>query len=335
MRMKSFMNKERLKSQLGFTLIELLVVIAIIAILAAILFPVFSRVRENARRSSCQSNLKQLGLGIAQYTQDYDENMPKGAGIVTTAGASDRDRASLGAGWAGNIMPYVKSTQVYACPSDRTRIQKFHSLVSYGFNMNMAGGYASGKLSSHQSPALTVMLCEFQQSQTPLDRENEGFDPSIATGQPLSPSTAGYRNGSGCVNLVSSCSFTIAGGPTASSYQNYLLATSGGTPGNNVSPAFGKLAGYFPSTSSTTQYYYNAATASPYAGATGVHLEGSNFLMADGHVKWYKPEQVSPGFTAVAGQYQGQTKSGYSAASVSNMKLNDGVTPCAVTFSPY
>src|SRR5688572_16253581 len=64
------------KTHKGFTLIELLVVIAIIAILASILFPVFARARENARRSSCQSNLKQLGLGFIQYTQDYDEKLP-------------------------------------------------------------------------------------------------------------------------------------------------------------------------------------------------------------------------------------------------------------------
>jgi prepilin-type N-terminal cleavage/methylation domain-containing protein len=62
--------------QRGFTLIELLVVIGIISVLAAILFPVFGRARENARRSSCKSNLKQIGLGIMQYTQDYDEMMP-------------------------------------------------------------------------------------------------------------------------------------------------------------------------------------------------------------------------------------------------------------------
>src|SRR5690349_4775228 len=71
----------------GFTLIELLVVIAIIALLAAILFPVFARARENARRASCQSNLKQIGLGIMQYTQDYDDRLPVGE-IYTFIGQS-------------------------------------------------------------------------------------------------------------------------------------------------------------------------------------------------------------------------------------------------------
>ncbi len=96
------------KKRTGFTLIELLVVIAIIAILAAILFPVFARARENARRSSCQSNLKQIGLGFAQYTQDYDEKYL--TQDLTAANVATRNFGVL-------LQPYLKSTQIFVCPS--------------------------------------------------------------------------------------------------------------------------------------------------------------------------------------------------------------------------
>ncbi len=98
------------RARKGFTLIELLVVIAIIAILAAILFPVFARARENARRASCQSNLKQIGLGIMQYTQDYDEKYPMRQYNNTDAGIVNS--------WRRVTFPYTKSSQLYACPSN-------------------------------------------------------------------------------------------------------------------------------------------------------------------------------------------------------------------------
>ena len=107
----------------AFTLIELLVVIAIIAILAAILFPVFARARENARRSSCQSNLKQIGLGVMQYTQDYDERYPFAYSDDTSfAGKPFYSTTYGGPFWQGIIFPYVKSQQIYVCPSSSNPI---------------------------------------------------------------------------------------------------------------------------------------------------------------------------------------------------------------------
>ncbi len=97
----------------GFTLIEILIVIAILAILAAILFPVFGRARENARRSSCQSNLRQIGLGLLQYTQDYDDKLTH-----TWYGSGPQDsNSSTRYKWMDAIQPYVKSEQIFNCPS--------------------------------------------------------------------------------------------------------------------------------------------------------------------------------------------------------------------------
>jgi prepilin-type N-terminal cleavage/methylation domain-containing protein/prepilin-type processing-associated H-X9-DG protein len=97
-------------AQGAFTLIELLVVIAIIAILAAILFPVFAKAREKARQASCISNLKQCGIAISQYTQDYDETLPSRK-IGTIAGQPDMN-------WRAAIHPYTKSADVYTCMSN-------------------------------------------------------------------------------------------------------------------------------------------------------------------------------------------------------------------------
>jgi prepilin-type N-terminal cleavage/methylation domain-containing protein len=99
----------------GFTLIELLVVIAIIALLAAILFPVFARARENARRSSCLNNCKQMGIGIMQYVQDYDNTYPQGYYYP-----NDSSSAGGYSQWTGTIQPYTKSWQAFVCPSDKT-----------------------------------------------------------------------------------------------------------------------------------------------------------------------------------------------------------------------
>ncbi len=146
------------QKRFAFTLIELLVVIAIIAILAAILFPVFARARENARRSSCQSNLKQIGLGIMQYTQDYDEGFP-----------INNNNAATNSGFFGQTMPYVKSLQLFQCPSEPTAppagASDLHqnNAVDYAYNLNL--GYAnnaSAKVAQAvlTQSALTVMVVD-------------------------------------------------------------------------------------------------------------------------------------------------------------------------------
>jgi prepilin-type N-terminal cleavage/methylation domain-containing protein/prepilin-type processing-associated H-X9-DG protein len=144
-------NKGKIMKRKGFTLIELLVVIAIIAILAAILFPVFARARENARRTSCMSNLKQIGLGMMQYVQDYDGKYfwrCYGADVGSKKApvnyeACEKYWGPSGIGETGFLQPYIKSTQIFSCPSgDATTAYPSgyaYNLVagipsSYGFN---------------------------------------------------------------------------------------------------------------------------------------------------------------------------------------------------------
>lgn len=128
----------------GFTLIELLVVIAIICLLAAILFPVFARARENARRTSCMSNLKQIALGNLMYVQDYDERFARAGGPVDVPATpcwTAADVATYGLvplSEAANVVTYTKSTQIFRCPSDtRTKDVAGRLRSSYGSNTYM------------------------------------------------------------------------------------------------------------------------------------------------------------------------------------------------------
>jgi len=119
----------------AFTLIELLVVIAIIAILAAILFPVFAKAREKARQSSCNSNHKQLATAVLQYMQDYDERLPS--------------RYYTGVQWKDACMPYIKNTQCLQCPSTKDN------------SIGWAQGYLDwAAMATFQSPAETVMIAD-------------------------------------------------------------------------------------------------------------------------------------------------------------------------------
>ena len=243
----------RSKSWGAFTLIELLVVIAIIAILAAILFPVFGRARENARRASCQSNLKQLGLAFVQYSQDYDETLPL---PVRNNNGSDLF-------WPALVQPYVKSEQIFECPSLTQTISPGDSIrsgnasrVAYGLNISYSGvqgiyntiGARGMKLTQVSWPSEFGMV--FENNLDPVPGRSEGFA--------LNPTGGPYLSGYAFVFFKR---FTGAGDPPIYAVFNQ---------DNN------------------------------YATPDGRHLGGSNILYADGHVKWKKYEDtINPPVTPI------------------------------------
>ena len=298
----------------AFTLIELLVVIAIIAILAAILFPVFQKVRENARRTSCLSNEKQLGLAFVQYTQDYDERYPSGVIAGTGIGLH-----SYGQGWGGQIYTYVKSTGVYKCPDDSTGVQANNgytaSPVSYAFNANAT----QSTLSQFNAPASSVLLCETFGAPVRVDQTDEGLYSN--TTYDLSPVTDGLPDPTSANGGVL-CDQIACG------------ARAGGTGGYDLMLATGVMPAGTTGTLAAGMYSPSTYTS----GGVGIHTGGSNFLLADGHVKFLQPSAVSSGHNGHPGQDQesGSTTgfSGYNAADTDTLYLDPGHTvSVAATFS--
>ena len=249
----------------GFTLIELLVVIAVIATLAGVLFPVFQSVREKARQTQCLSNEQQLGLAFIQYQQDNDERFPNGVS------PADGRAFWSGEGWAGQCLPYIKSSALLRCPDDSTLPGSSRErTVSYGYNINLVTGegYFEGAAPSgeHQarlrSPAQTVLLFEVSGISADLQDTSEGAAPLFAPGANFSASGTGLDN------------------------RLYAQITDSTSPDNQY--ATGMLGGRPPSPPSQFQI------------PTGRHGGGSNFLLADGHVRRLSGSAVSAGVNALA-----------------------------------
>ena len=236
------------KRSSGFTLIELLVVIAIIAILAAILFPVFAKAREKARQISCASNMRQLGLAILQYNQDNDELFPVGL---------PNGNNWKGIGWAGMVNPYAKSSKIFSCPDDLNFSKPPPSVNSYPDSYAFSQMLGGTGLAQIDQPARDVMLSEIQVG------FNVVFDNGTEAGDYKSAADFGdnlvWLDGNGNPN----CCGTVLNGITS---------------GQRTGP------------------YYNASSlGGTNASASNVprHTGGANYLLADGHVKWYTGSNVS------------------------------------------
>ena len=270
----------------GFTLIELLVVIAIIAILAAILFPVFQKVRENARRASCSSNEKQIGLALIQYQQDADEKYPSGqldSAIVPPSLTAGQPNTGAGMGWAGQLVPFCKSAQLFKCPDDSTAPAGVGLPVSYGMNEWLP----ALSLAQTAAPATTVMCFEVTHDTCQILLPDEGTRTvGAGVGQGfwvLSAVGDGYTyaNGRNDISSVADCTAV----PCHLNTSNY------------ANPATGDA----------------AARHDP---QTGNIYASSNYLMADGHVKYLNSSRSS-------GSQDGWKP-----------RTNSNLGPLAVTFNP-
>ena len=186
----------------AFTLIELLVVVAIIAMLAAILFPVFGTVREKARQSACLSNMKQLGLAIMQYEQDCDGTLPRGV-----------SNNSNNTGWGGTIYPYVQDEQVFLCPDDTGQAEVNNPTAygtSYCINGNLFNtGTHSGVIESTlKVPDRTLLLCEVI--------NNGGYNLDLEYAHTVSDSPSGIGKGANDPDGNGGCATGFAPCPAGS-----------------------------------------------------------------------------------------------------------------------
>jgi len=251
----------------GFTLIELLVVIAIIAILAAILFPVFQKVRENARRASCQSNAKQFMLSILMYAQDADEAMPISYAVPNSIGpVASQLLGKPTTGVPAEIMSYVKSTEVFHCPDDAGGMQANGDGPTKGLTFAQEAGHTYAEIVG------TSYKFTHQNFSNPYLAGSPG---ATETGYVVSGTGGGtdveWQTGNEPLNGAS----TYNGGAFGHSAAGGLFATV--TLVNFARPAETRIYADFP----------KSFTDKPLAaGKVPFHPLGTTIAYADGHVKF-------------------------------------------------
>jgi prepilin-type N-terminal cleavage/methylation domain-containing protein/prepilin-type processing-associated H-X9-DG protein len=273
----------------AFTLIELLVVIAIIAILAAILFPVFAQAREKARQTSCLSNQKQMGLGVMMYTQDYDETLPSAYYYN-----NDNDSSGGYTHWSGVVQPYVKNLGIFVCPSDKNR-----GLAPTNFIGNNLGyGAPSGQIAQfpaiqdNQAPRLSYVA-----NGAVISRKRRTADPGnvVSLASMDAPAStimvAELTDSVPCINGSSAAS-----GVAFKTHRNtHTVKTAAGAAFTQETEASGTpLMALTPAEANATFTTCQAGTASYFVAyvAPRRHSDGANYTFSDGHSKFHKFEQT-------------------------------------------
>lgn len=255
------MNTTRQRATSGFTLIELLIVIAIIAILAAILFPVFAQARAKARQTSCLSNQKQIGLAVMQYVQDYDETYPT-CNQTYRANDNTMGRSS----WMRHIYTYTKSIDIFKCPD-----------ASYGDDMETGTGTNNNGILIPGPNNDTTQNLRFPRRG--LGANNWIFNQSNATATPVAvpESTIGTP---AQMALIADSAQELFEQPWYIMYGNWDRPVYSSVSG---SPKF--------SNSFMTEFVLadRQKNASKYAR----HVGGSNIVYGDGHAKWSKNEAIT------------------------------------------
>ncbi|MES2460729.1 MAG: DUF1559 domain-containing protein [Armatimonadota bacterium] len=265
----------------GFTLIELLVVIAIIAILAAILFPVFAQAREKARQTSCLSNIKQIGLGFMMYVQDADETFPPCLLCVPTLNGGSTSDTRMP--YDRQIAPYTKNDQIFACPSDH----EDRAAATNGGLQFWDGSYRAKALIRSYSYVATVNSVQANGSDANSGLSTYTGNVGINGNPPIARTMADIDQPSDTIGLVESWP-AEASAVTDSAY----VGSSHGS--GFVGCDTWKLAGRIPGASASTDanVLQPSCTGNANKKPTVGHGGGSNYMMADGSAKWRTWKQV-------------------------------------------